>query len=131
MGKQTMNASRATSYPVTQNIASMEQGHEFMSPQVLRRQNRQFHSTGGVSQENRSSGFLPAFLDSSTGAVYLSRFADGRIAPMHLLDGLPSEVVRKRTTSGRITAVCDTMIAGFIRDNQFYTRDEAASIVSA
>jgi hypothetical protein len=32
--------------------------------------------------------------------VYLSRFADGRLAPVHLLDGLPDSVVLARGACG-------------------------------
>lgn len=99
------------------------------SAQGLKKQNRQFKGTGGVSQENRSLGFRPAFLDSGTGSVYLSRFADGRPAPMHLLEGLPAALAVKHSASGRIAAVKASVIAGFLRNGQFYTRDQAAKAV--
>src|ERR1700682_2778851 len=47
-----------------------------------------FRGTGGVSENNRSLGFQPAFIDRETQTVQLSRFPDGRLAPCHLLDGL-------------------------------------------
>ena len=101
-----------------------------MTLNCLKQQNKCFKGTGGRSQENRSSGFLPAFSDTSTGAVYLSRFADGRLAPMHMLDGLPAEVVVDRSTSGRVKAVKKTVVAGFVRNDQFYTREQAAAAVT-
>jgi hypothetical protein len=97
----------------------------------LAAQNRRFLGTGGRSQENRSLGFRPAFLDSSTGTIHLARFADGRIAPMHLLEGLPAELVTARSASGRVTAVSEVLIAGFERDGLFYTRAQAAAAQAA
>lgn len=97
----------------------------------LTRQRRHFKGTGGMSEENRGFGFLPAFRDASTGRVYLSRFADGRIAPMHLLEGLPPELVVQRAGSGRVTAVRNSVTAGFVKAGQFYTRSQAADALDA
>lgn len=94
-------------------------------------QNRRFHGTGGRSEENRDQGFRPAFLDTLDGTIHLSRFADGRLAPMHLLDGLPGELIRQRSASGRVLEVSQRLIAGFERDGLFYTRAQAAAIDTA
>ena len=94
---------------------------------ILRQENLAFVGTGGVSQENRSGGFRPAFYDRASGRAVLARFADGRPAPMHLLDGLPREWVVARDAGGRVSAVKDTVIAGFLRDGRFYTREQAAA----
>lgn len=96
----------------------------------LRRQNRTFWGTGGRSEENSGAGFLPAFLDTETRAVYPSRFHDGRCAPIHVLEGLPEQVVLTRHASGRIEAVKNSIIAGFARQGRFYTREEAARCVA-
>jgi hypothetical protein len=92
---------------------------------VLERQNKRFAGTGGRSEENRPCGFKPAFMDTATRLVYTSRFADGTPAPVHLLDGLPPELVIERNVQGRAIAVKATVIAGFVRDGHFYTRAEA------
>lgn len=105
-------------------------GHPMLSVAALQDQNRCFQNTGGRSQENRSEGFRPAYQDTDTGKTYLSRFADGRPAPLHLLDGLPTELAVLRDAHGRITAVKATVIAGFIRNDRFYTRQEAAAAVT-
>jgi hypothetical protein len=97
-----------------------------MSDRVLQRENVEFLGTGGRSQENATMGFRPAFMDSETLVVYPSRFADGRPAPMHLLDGLPPEVVLARTTGGRVASVKSTIVSGFTLAGVFYTRDAAA-----
>lgn len=101
-----------------------------LSTQVLAEQNHGFRGTGGVSAENRDLCFRPAFLDQGTGTTYLSRFGDGRIAPLHVLDGLPNELVSERDASGRVMAVKNSVIAGFLRDGLFFTREQAAKAVA-
>ncbi len=97
-----------------------------MSVKRLEKENTLHAGTGGRSEGNRGLGFRPAFLDFATQSVYLSRFADGRAAPCHLLDGLPEEVVVIRAPSGRVLAAKATLIAGFERNGFFYTRTAAA-----
>lgn len=102
-----------------------------MSTTQLQRQNQQFEGTGGRSEENGSAGFRPAFMDIDTRTVYESRFADGSPAPVHVLDGLPEELVVARSSTGRIAAVKASVIAGFVLATRFYSRDEAAHFISA
>ena len=97
-----------------------------LTDQDLKDQNRRFQGTAGISQENGPRGFLPPFLDTHTGTVYLSRFSDGRIAPMHLLGGLPPELVSKQAVSEKVTAANSPVIAGFMHRGRFYTRRQAA-----
>lgn len=96
-----------------------------MTQRTLRIQNRVFAGTNGISQENCQLGFVPAFMDRETGSVYLSCTADGNPAPVHLLDGLPEHLVLARNDSGHVAEVKGTIIAGFIRDGHFYTREQA------
>jgi hypothetical protein len=93
----------------------------------LRSESQDFEGTGGVSENNRPQGFRPAFRDTSTGQVYASRYADGRPAAMHLLDGLPDTLVLDRAANGHVVKVRPTVVAGFERSGRFYTREEAAS----
>lgn len=95
----------------------------------LQQENRDFAGTGGRSQANRGLGFRPAFLDCSTMAIHLSRFADGSLAPLHVLDGLPDDVVIDRLPSGRVAQAKSTLVAGFERGGYFYTRSAAARAV--
>lgn len=97
-----------------------------LTPESLQQQNRLFQGTTGVSACARDGGFAPAFLDTATGRVYLARFADGRLAPMHLLDGLPRDLVEHRDEGGRTLAVKSSVIAGFVLYGKFYTREQAA-----
>ena len=102
-----------------------------MTELKLQLENSRYRGTGGVSSNSRCAGFSPAFMDSGTRAVYLSCFADGRMAPFHTLDGLPEELVLGRTTSGRVAAINPAVISGFVRAGVFYTRNEAAALVAA
>ena len=97
---------------------------------TLQRQQRRYHGTAGISQLNQGYGFRPAFRDTETGIVYGSCYADGCPAPMHLLEGLPDTLLLARAPGGRVTAVKNSVVAGFVRDGRFYTRDEAAQIVA-
>jgi hypothetical protein len=97
-----------------------------MSDTKLKRENVAHAGTGGVSQGNSGLGFKPAFLDFATQTIYPSRFADGRLAPFHILDGLPEEVVVDRAASGRVISAKATLISGFVRNGFFYTRSAAA-----
>ncbi len=67
-------------------------------------------------------GFRPAYFDFATGAIHLSRFADGRPAPYHLLDGLPEELVIVRDAGGRVLTAKYSLVAGYERNGFFYTR---------
>lgn len=97
-----------------------------LTPQMLKADNQLFIGTGGVSAENQCRGFIPGFLDRETGAVYCSCWADGRPAPFHALDGLPPHLIQERDRSGHITAIKPSVIAGFIRQGHFYTREQVA-----
>ena len=97
-----------------------------LSQQLLRRQNRAYASSGGVSRNNRGAGFVPGYFDMQSGVAVLSRFSDGKPAPIHLLDGLPETWVVARNEQGQVLEVRPGVIAGFIRDGIFYTREQAA-----
>jgi hypothetical protein len=86
-----------------------------MNDARLGSENAMYARTGGVSGRNGHLGFHAAFLDYATMRIYPSRFADGRPAPFHLLDGLPNEIRAK-----------PTVISGFERAGFFYTRRAAA-----
>lgn len=96
---------------------------------VLSMESELFTGRGGVSQENRSRGFIPAFYDTHSCQAVVSRFANGAPAPLHVLEGLPEEWVVARDKSGRVAAVKDFVIAGFIHQGRFYTREQAAQAV--
>lgn len=101
-----------------------------LSTQLLRMQNRLFRRTGGTSRNNRAQGFVPAYLNSLTGKAVESRFADGRGAPIHVLDGLPADWIQERDPTGRVLKARPGIIAGFLRGDRFYTREQAAQAVA-
>ena len=95
----------------------------------LKRENLAFSGTPGVSRENRSSGFRPAFYDSETERVEISRFMNGQPAPIHMIDGLPENWIVERDADFRAIAIKRSVTAGFVRGDIFYTRSQAAEAV--
>ncbi len=96
-----------------------------MNRQQLQKQNLQFKNTDGVSANNHTKGFLPAFRDEETGRVELARFRDGSPAPMHLICGLPRDWALEFDETGGVITIKLSVTAGFCRDGRFFTRDEA------
>lgn len=101
-----------------------------LTEERLRQETLIHRGTGGTSAENRCLGFRPAFMDRETSAVYASCFADGRPAPFHLIDGLPDKLVVARDAVGRVAALKDSVIAGFVRSGRFYSREDAGRLAS-
>jgi len=93
----------------------------------LEQQHTALHVTGALSDENREHGFLPVFLDTERGEVHPSCYANGQPATIHILDGLPKHLVLSDDASAVVKKVKASVIAGFLRDNIFYTREEAAA----
>ncbi|MFN3235676.1 MAG: hypothetical protein ACE37D_01320 [Pseudomonadales bacterium] len=98
-----------------------------MDRQALREQNQRFANTEGISVNNQDLGFVPAFRDPDTGRVEVARFQDGRLAPMHVISGLPAEWATELDASGAVLVVKPGIEAGFCRGGQFYTREQAIS----
>ncbi len=99
-----------------------------LTNKLLRKQNVTFKNTGGVSQENRSEGFRPAFFDAQQQRAEVARFSNGTPAPFHLLEGVPEDWVTQRDSCGKVIAVKASVIAGFIRNGIFYTREQASCL---
>jgi hypothetical protein len=100
-----------------------------LTSKCLRKENLAYGGTGGVCAGNRTFGFIPAFCDTATGRVEPTLLADGRLASMHLLAGLPAEWVVARAEDNTVLAIKATVIAGFLRAGVFYTRTQAAQAV--
>ncbi|RYE45586.1 MAG: hypothetical protein EOP24_19125 [Hyphomicrobiales bacterium] len=98
-----------------------------MNHSILAQENIAFRGGGGVSARNRGAGFRPAFRNTETGFVYPSCFADGRPAPVHVIDGLPDELVVTRSLTGRVTSVKKSVQCGFVFEGCFFDRNEAAA----
>ena len=91
----------------------------------LRLENSAYSGTAGVSENNRAAGFQPAYRNIRTGETVVSRFSDGRPAPVHVLDGVPKDWVVKRDDRGHVHRVLATIVSGFLCRGRFYTREEA------
>lgn len=102
-----------------------------LAKQRLIEENARFVGTAGVSAGNSDQGFRPAFCDMQTHRIYESRFADGRAAPFHMIDGLPAEVVEGRDAGGHVTRIKAALVSGFVRMGCFFTREEANAAVMA
>ena len=95
----------------------------------LQHQAAVYLGTGGVSAENRQFGFKPAFLNRESGECALSCDACGAPAAIHQFDGVPESWVALRDASGRPVALKSSVVSGFMRNGQFFTRDLAAQMV--
>ena len=100
-----------------------------LSRQLLRRENQAYAGTAGISQNNTGMGFVPGYCDTRTGEAIISRFANGRPCPVHVLDGLPVSWVALRDASGRVLSAREGIIAGFLLNGCFYTRAQAAEML--
>ena len=102
-----------------------------MDSKTLQRQNHEFAGTYGVSIANRRAKFVPAFRDTDTDRVEIARFRNGQAATMHLICGLPEEWAIDHDEHGSICRVKQSIVAGFVRDGIFYSREQAARISEA
>jgi len=98
-----------------------------LNRRTLRQQSLAFAGTCGESRLAGGRGFLPAFCDPATGRVELARMANGQPATMHLITHLPAEWAENRDPAGRVLALRPGIVAGFVRDGRFFTREEAAA----
>jgi hypothetical protein len=96
--------------------------------QTLRSENLTYEGTRGISQNNRASGFRPAFLETSSGRIEISRLKDGQEAPIHMIGWLPEEWAVRIDEDGLVIELKREIVAGFERGGSFYTRDEAAEM---
>ncbi len=94
-----------------------------LTPNDLRIQNEEYLGTDGRSEENRHVDFVPVFMDRDTNIVYSSKFESGRTAPFYCIDGLPENAF----TDDEIPSLKPNVIAGFMREGKFFTRDEATT----
>ncbi|HEU0204473.1 MAG TPA: hypothetical protein VFR86_29025 [Burkholderiaceae bacterium] len=111
----------------TRNALATHGDGQVLTEETLALENACYRGTAGVSDGNRGLGMRPAFFDHASGTTHLSRFADGCVAPVHLLDGLPADLVLTRDECGRARSARATVEAGFERGGRFYSRAEAAA----
>ncbi|MBK1716679.1 hypothetical protein [Thiocystis violacea] len=109
----------------SQEIERARRRRGVLTEMTLREENALYAKTHGVSQNNGSLGFRPGYLNRHSGEWTLSRFGDGSLAPVHVLDGLPESWINGRDADGHVTEVSAEVVSGFVRDGLFYTREEA------
>ena len=85
--------------------------------------------TGGVSEENGGFGFRPAFLDAGESCTARA-FRTALRRPSIFSTVRLKNWWRVANECGRVAAVKAFLISGFVRFGRFYTRDEAAAVVS-
>lgn len=93
----------------------------------LERENELYANSGGISQNNCSEKFMPAFKNSETGEIILSRYNNGARAPFHLLDALPTSWLQ---TDSHKTDLKTCIISGFLLLGCFFDRQEAANFIA-
>ena len=99
-----------------------------MNNQTLRSENQAFAGTKGVSQNNESYGFKPAFLDRNTGRVEQARLENGQPATIHIIDWLPKEWAGSFYPDGRIKILIPGINAGVVCNTIFYNREQVAEL---
>ncbi len=109
---------------------TMASGHGSLTSSALADQNETFSDTAGLSQNNSHAGFVPGYQDTQTGETHISRYANGKPAPIHLLEGLPDDWVARRDAEGHVAETKSGIVAGFIRDGEFFTRDAVLETLS-
>jgi len=96
----------------------------YMTHQQALQQQGAYYKFNGAVFSDASFGFLPAFKNMHTQQTHLSTDADGNIAVMHLLDGLPDCWVDEKDADGRALTLRSGIVAGFMRNNEFFTLSE-------
>ena len=86
-----------------------------------------YNGTCGESVVACKHQFVPAFCNSADGRVELARLPNGKPAPMHLISALPQEWAARCDDDGNVLELIDSIVAGFVKDDRFYTREEAAA----
>lgn len=99
-----------------------------MDNHTLALENLAFGGTAGVSCNNSESGYIPAFLDKKTGQIEISRLKNGRPSPMHIINWLPKKWASSLASDGTVECLKPGIIAGFVCEGIFYTREEAAEL---
>jgi hypothetical protein len=113
------------------NKSATQYTGQLLTDETLKQDSLQYSDTAGISENNRNLGFIPAFMDTATGNVYPSRFANGMPAPIHVLAGLPDNLIEIHGKSGAPIAIKGSVIPGFVHKDVFYTREEAAQSMTS
>ena len=86
-----------------------------------------YNGTCGESVVACQHQFIPAFCNSADGRVELARLPNGKPAPMHLISALPQAWAARCDNDGNVLELIDSIVAGFVKNGRFYTREQAAA----
>ena len=101
----------------------------YMSHHQAVEQQGVYHQFNGVVFSDISFGFMPAFKNLIDDRIHLSIDHNGDLSVMHLFDGLPESWVGERDELGVALTLRAEIIAGFMRNAEFYTLSEIVNKV--
>ena len=92
----------------------------------LRRENKQYNGTAGLSGAARHFGLWAAYLHSKTGEIFCDKTIPLHIAALRFI---PEKYWTKTDELGHPIAVVDEIISGFVDLNtgKFLTREQSAA----
>jgi hypothetical protein len=93
-----------------------------MDEHTLCQENLEYRGTRGISQNNKTTGFSPAFREEKTGRIEIARLSNGHPAPAHIISWLPVDWALTRDEHGAIMELIPDIVSGFVRQGLFYTR---------
>lgn len=96
----------------------------YMSHQQAVQQHVDYYKFNGAVFSDISFGFMPAFKSLKDQQVHLSIDYQGTLSVMHLFDGLPDYWIKERDELGAAITLKSDIIAGFMRNAEFYTLSE-------
>jgi len=102
----------------------MQGTHMYMSHHQAVTQQGAYSQFNGVVFSDISFGFMPAFKNLKTQQIHLSKDQYGDLSIMHLFDGLPDCWVQEQDGQGVALSLKPEIIAGFMRNGEFYTLSE-------
>lgn len=94
---------------------------------AVTRESEPYNGTCGESVVACQHKFLPAFCNREDGRIELARLPNGKPAPMHLIAKLPKVWAARCDGKGNVLELIDSIVAGFVKNGRFYTREEAAA----
>ena len=101
----------------------------YMSHHQAVQQHGAYYQFNGPVFSDISFGFMPAFKNIKDQRVHLSTDVHGELAVMHLFDGLPACWVQDKDEHGRALSLKSEIVAGFMRNAEFYTLSEIINSV--
>ncbi len=95
-----------------------------ISNQQALQQKGSYREFNGAVFSDVSFGFIPAFKNLQDEQIHLSMDRNGELSLMHIFDSLPGDWVNERDEKGRAVSLQPSVIAGFMRNAEFYTLSE-------